>query len=367
VGAIGDRVWLDVDGDGLQDCDQNPSSPWGAICEPGVDGVSVTLLNGDGVVLTTTTTAHGGYYSFTNLAAGTYVVSFTLPSGYLFTLTDVSGNSQDGLDSDASSITGATDQIALTVGAFSLNVDAGLLAQPNLVASKSSVPNTGSPVRIGDAITYTVWFTNVGQTVAFNVPVTDTAPDGTVYVPDSAVPPTVSGPNPLTWDFTQVQPGLPYSVTFTVIVTGVPGTGTILNVAFVGNSPVTETNEVVHVFVPTAIQLASLTASRAVDLAGDPIVNVNWVVLGESNTLGYRVLRGAGSDRASASVISAGIIAASGAGGIYAWVDRAAPTGTTNYWIEEIGLDGDVIGAYGPAVVAPLLALPYRAYLPIMQ
>jgi len=186
-------------------------------------------------------------------------------------------------------------------------------------------------------------------------------------VPDSAVPPTVSGPNPLTWDFTQVQPGLPYSVTFTVIVTGVPGTGTILNVAFVGNSPVTETNEVVHVFVPTAIQLASLTASRAVDLAGDPIVNVNWVVLGESNTLGYRVLRGAGSDRASASVISAGIIAAFGDGGTYAWVDRAAPTGTTNYWIEEIGLDGGVLGAYGPAGVAPLVPRPNRAFLPNIQ
>lgn len=335
--------------------------------EPGVNGVNVALLNGSGAVVATTTTANGGYYTFTDLAPGTYAVSFTLPAGHLFTLKDAAANGLDADDSDASTTTGATDAIVLAMGEVNLSLDAGLLELPNLVASKSSVPNAGAQVRVGDLITYSVWFTNVAQTTAFHVPVTDSAPSGTVYVPDTAVPPVVSGPSPLTWDFAQVLPGVPYSVSFTVIVTGVPDLGTIVNVAFVGNSPVTETNEIVHVFVPTAIQLVSLVASRGMDLDGYPIVSVAWVVAGESNTLGYRVVRGTSADRANASVVSAGLIAAYGNGGTYAWTDTAAPAGAAFYWIEEIGLGGGVESEYGPAVAAPRISGPYRAYLPSMQ
>jgi len=73
--SVGNRVWNDVDGDGVQDGG-----------EAGLNGVTVELLDGDGDVVATQTTSGDGNYSFTNLTAGTYsvrVVSSTLPAGFV--------------------------------------------------------------------------------------------------------------------------------------------------------------------------------------------------------------------------------------------------------------------------------------------
>ena len=80
TGAIGDRVWIDADGDGVQD----PG-------EPGLGGVTVRLYtdpDGDGVydnLAGTTTTDDAGNYIFDGLAAGAYVVEVnggSAPGGY---------------------------------------------------------------------------------------------------------------------------------------------------------------------------------------------------------------------------------------------------------------------------------------------
>ena len=73
TGSIGNRVWKDLDGDGAQDSG-----------EPGLNGVTVKLLNSSGTVLATQITSGDGNYQFTGLAAATYKVrveSSTLPSG----------------------------------------------------------------------------------------------------------------------------------------------------------------------------------------------------------------------------------------------------------------------------------------------
>ena len=62
LGAIGDFVWYDLDGDGLQDAE-----------EPGIEGITITLLLPDGTTLTTQTDA-SGYYVFNDLPAGGYQV-----------------------------------------------------------------------------------------------------------------------------------------------------------------------------------------------------------------------------------------------------------------------------------------------------
>jgi uncharacterized repeat protein (TIGR01451 family) len=72
--AVGDRVWLDADGDGVQDAG-----------EPGLANVEVTLKDQYGTPLMTTTTDSTGHYLFTGVMPGNgyYVeaTSSTLPSG----------------------------------------------------------------------------------------------------------------------------------------------------------------------------------------------------------------------------------------------------------------------------------------------
>jgi len=99
--ALGDRVWEDLNGNGIQDAG-----------EPGLAGVLVTLTitwpGGAGSTTLTTVTDAGGYYSFGNLlldedfdgAGGgepTFQITFTAPSGYAATLSD---QTSDDLDSD---------------------------------------------------------------------------------------------------------------------------------------------------------------------------------------------------------------------------------------------------------------------------
>jgi len=119
--ALGDRVWYDVNKNGVQDSG-----------EAGVAGVKVILLDqaGNPTGSTATTDANGNY-SFTNLKPGTYSVQFdksTLPANYSFTAADQGGN--DAKDSDANVTTGKTAQVVLTSGAVNSDLDAGLLAAP---------------------------------------------------------------------------------------------------------------------------------------------------------------------------------------------------------------------------------------------
>ena len=67
--VIGDRVWNDVDGDGIQDAG-----------EGGRAGVTVTLSQG-ATVLGSTVTDASGNYAFPDLLAGGYTVAVTIPSG----------------------------------------------------------------------------------------------------------------------------------------------------------------------------------------------------------------------------------------------------------------------------------------------
>jgi subtilisin-like proprotein convertase family protein len=115
LGTIGDFVWEDLDGDGIQDLSE-PGS------EPGLAGITVTLSHCTQSISDTAITAPSGYYSFTDVVPGDYSLLFELPDGYAFTLPD-EGN--DETDSDADPITGQTPCEALTSGDDDDTRDAG--------------------------------------------------------------------------------------------------------------------------------------------------------------------------------------------------------------------------------------------------
>jgi SdrD B-like domain/Secretion system C-terminal sorting domain len=127
--ALGNFVWLDTDGDGVQDA-----------TEKGVAGVTVTLYGIDGTtVLASTITDADGKYYFGNLMANSYRVGFsTIPSNLTFTQQNAAGDNQNNTNSDAvpataTAITALTGVITLVAGETDLSVDAGL--KPNNDAS----------------------------------------------------------------------------------------------------------------------------------------------------------------------------------------------------------------------------------------
>jgi SdrD B-like domain len=124
--AIGNRVWLDLDSDGIQ----QPDEPAGS--------ATVSLLTDTGNVVATTTTDATGRYQFSNLRGGRYRLQFTdLPAHRTFT--ERAAGSDPALDSDADSVTGRTPVFKLAQGAPNLvpvsGADAGSIDFENQTVS----------------------------------------------------------------------------------------------------------------------------------------------------------------------------------------------------------------------------------------
>ena len=131
---VGDLVWNDLDGDGVQDA-----------LEPGVPGVTVYLLDSSGARVddgsggdVSTTTGASGAYEFSGLRPGSYAVEFdlaTLPLGAVATFRNQGAD--DAVDSDADRVSGTTAPTAvLASGASDLTLDLGIYF----------------PVRVGDLV-----------------------------------------------------------------------------------------------------------------------------------------------------------------------------------------------------------------------
>jgi len=147
LAALGDFVWLDEDGDGQQD---------GA--EPGVSGVTVNLLDGNGNFITSTTTDGTGFYHFTDLVPGSYIVEFVAPAGNVFT---PANQGADASDSDADGLTGRTNVIVLSSGETDNTNDAGLYPPVEIDLDKTFVSATLQPNGTYN-VTYTVTVNNLG-------------------------------------------------------------------------------------------------------------------------------------------------------------------------------------------------------------
>ena len=130
MARIGDFVWNDANGNGLQDAG-----------EAGISGVAVRLLDavgnavidGNGNALTAVTDSNGKYL-FNGLPMGTYQVEFLRPAACVFTRPDADGLGLDGsVNSDVNPLTGRSAVFELNTGASNTNIDAGLFV-PGSVA-----------------------------------------------------------------------------------------------------------------------------------------------------------------------------------------------------------------------------------------
>lgn len=136
---IGDYVWVDANGNGVQESGEAP-----------LPGVSVQIYRAsDNAQMGSDTTDANGAWEVGGLLPGTYHVKFTAPSGYGFSPADQGGN--DGQDTDANPSTGQTGNYTLTVGQYNQTVDAGLY-QPASIgdytwvdANGDGVQNSGEP------------------------------------------------------------------------------------------------------------------------------------------------------------------------------------------------------------------------------
>jgi protocatechuate 3,4-dioxygenase beta subunit len=143
--SIGDTVWSDCDGDGIQDGGS----------EKGLKNITVKLLNASGNVVATDVTDANGNYLFDGLTPGDYSISVVSPIGYKFTSQDQGGD--DSKDSDVNA-SGNSIRTTLVAGENDLNWDAGL--RPASAGTGASVQfnfngNSGTDGTDGNILTFT--------------------------------------------------------------------------------------------------------------------------------------------------------------------------------------------------------------------
>ena len=110
--SIGDYVWLDENGDGIQDAGEN-----------GLGGITVELLDASGTVVATTVTDNTGFYTFTDINPGDYKIHIDLGGQ---SVSPQGAGGDPAVDSDID-MTGTTGLITLGSGEHNTNIDAGLL------------------------------------------------------------------------------------------------------------------------------------------------------------------------------------------------------------------------------------------------
>ncbi len=116
----------------------------------GEAGVAVSLLDGDGDLIATTTTASDGTFSFTGLAAGTYQVEYAAPAGTMFGVAGfgvagaaATGSASGGSASGGSASGGSASGTALSDSAAAGSVAADSAVSGGAVSGGAAAPSVG--------------------------------------------------------------------------------------------------------------------------------------------------------------------------------------------------------------------------------
>lgn len=184
---VGNRIWQDLDKDGIQDAD-----------EPGIDKVDVVLTCGADTA--TAQTANGGQFLFSSATNATFmdagesckltVAAAQAPlEGWSVTTQNADSATDnspltDVRDSDAT----AAGEVAFKVGNVGENNHALDIGYKNVPAANADLELTKivTPVKAspGETVVYTLTITNKGADAATGVEVSDQLPGGVTYVSD---------------------------------------------------------------------------------------------------------------------------------------------------------------------------------------
>lgn len=111
---LGDYVWHDIDGDGIQDSN-----------ESGIEGVFVRLYNSLGFLVDVAVTDANGFYLFEEIFPGNYFIGVDLFDDYMSTLANQGSN--DELDNDLNDENGEGTTSVFNLGDDDLTKDLGLV------------------------------------------------------------------------------------------------------------------------------------------------------------------------------------------------------------------------------------------------
>lgn len=114
-GEVGDYVWEDTNGNGIQDAG-----------EPPVADMRVELRDGLGNLIAVTQTDSAGRYLFSDLPAGDYYIVFFYDDIYDVTYDHAGGNTETDSDVDESNGIGSTPIFSLDAGEMDLSFDFGV-------------------------------------------------------------------------------------------------------------------------------------------------------------------------------------------------------------------------------------------------
>ncbi|MEI7770365.1 MAG: SdrD B-like domain-containing protein, partial [Chloroflexales bacterium] len=325
LASMGDRVWLDVNGNGVQDAG-----------EAGANDLVVTLYRADGTEVAHTTTAavdgEDGIYRFSDLLPDRYYLTFSgLPAGYIFSPTD--SGASDTLDSDADQASGKTSTFGLTSGASDLSRDAGVYLPASVGGRVWDDSNTNGIFESGEA------------GIAGVVEV--------LYHSDGSLAAKSVTDNDGRYVFSALGAGDYYLQFYTQLGWGISPQGQGGDTDTPSSADPSSGRTAVFTLaagsndlswwagmsrLPTVITLQSFTVERQAD--GNLL---SWETSAELNNAGFAIYRSATGLRADAELVASELAArgVGGAGARYSWLDASAsPQVSYSYWLAALEFSG---------------------------
>ncbi len=360
--TIGDRLWWDVDGNGLQSAG-----------EPGLPGVPLALRNGADTLIATTTSDADGRYQFAGLLPVSYTIAISdsvfLPGGLLENWSfspQFAGPTV--LDSDGDATTRRAT-VQPTIGEQMNQVDFGFTI-PTEIGVGIDHPRV---IRVGELFQMRIILTNTGRTWLSQLPVNlvfdpaylavvtvtptpdSNGPDGRVVWHDGLAAAGAAGLSATAVG--ELGPGMSTNLVVTLKgaqdSTFLPGSAVPFTLTLLGGMgdpdgsggsltglpllPQAITTGGVGVVNPTGVDV--MDAGVQADSDG---VRLSWRTVDESRVVGFYVWRQAGDD--TAVRITADPLAAQfggqPVGGVYQFTDSQTASGPVNYEVEMLLHDG---------------------------